>query len=42
MVYKDRLETYLLQLFTHPENSEGFSITFAFFEINMVAEQKQA
>jgi len=26
MVDQDRLETYLLQLFAHPQNSERFSI----------------
>jgi len=26
MIYRDRLETHLLQLFTHPETSEWFSI----------------
>jgi len=26
MVYQDRLETNLFQLFAHPENSEWFSI----------------
>jgi len=43
MVDKDRLETNLLQLFAHPENSEWFSIIFVIiFEVNIVAEQKQA
>jgi len=42
MVYQDRTETYLLQLFTHPESSEWFSIISGIiFEVNMVAEQKQ-
>jgi len=31
MVYKDGLETNLLQLFAHPENPEGFSVTFYYF-----------
>jgi len=43
MVYQDRLETNLLQLFPHPENSELFSIICAIiFEVNIVAAQKQA
>jgi len=44
MVYQDRLETILLlQLFVHPENSEWFSIiSLIIFEVNIVAEQKQA
>jgi len=29
VVYEDRLETNLLQLFAHPENSEWFSIIYA-------------
>jgi len=42
MVYQDRLETNLLQLFGHPENSELFSIIFVIiFEVNVVDEQKQ-
>ena len=42
MVCQDRLETNLLQLFGHPENSEWFSIISAIiFEINIVDEQKQ-
>ena len=43
MVYQDRLETNLLQLFTYPENSEQVSIISGIiFEVNIVAEQKQA
>jgi len=43
MVYEDRLETNLLQLFTYPENSEQVSIISGIiFEVNIVAEQKQA
>jgi len=43
MVYKDRIEANLLQLFAHGENSEWFSIIFVIiFEVNIVAEQKQA
>jgi len=42
MVYQDRLETNLLRLFVHPENSEWFSIIYVIvFEINIVDEQKQ-
>jgi len=38
MFYQDKLETNLLQLFAHPDNSEWFSIIFAIiFEINIVA-----
>jgi len=38
MGYKDRLETNLLQLFAHPQNSEWFSIISAIiFEVNVVA-----
>ena len=43
MVYQDRHETYLLQLFAHPEALEWFSIiSVIIFEVNFVAEQKQA
>ena len=43
VVYKHRLETHLLQLLVHPENSEWFSIIFVIiFEVNIAAEQKQA
>jgi len=43
MVYKDRLETILLQLFVHPQNSEWFSIISAIiYEVKVVAVQKQA
>jgi len=43
MVYQDRLETYLLQLFTHPDTSEWFSIVSVInFEVNHLAKQKQA
>jgi len=42
MVYQDRFETNLLQLFVQQENSECFSIISAIiFEVNIVAEQKQ-
>jgi len=41
MVYRDRLETNLLLLFRHPENSEWFSkISVIIFEVNIVDEQK--
>jgi len=41
MVYQDRIETNLLQLFAQQENSEWFSIISAtIFEANIVAEQK--
>jgi len=43
MVYQDRLETNLLQLFAHPENSEWFSAIYVIvFEVNIATEQKQA
>jgi len=44
IVYQDRIETNLLQLFAHPENLEWFSINSrTTFEVNnMVDEQKQA
>jgi len=43
MVYQIRLETNLLQLFAHPENSGWFSIiSVIIFEVNVAAEQKQA
>jgi len=42
IVYKHRLETNLLQLFRHPDNSEWFSIIYVIiFDVNMVDEQKQ-
>jgi len=42
MIYKDRLETNLLQLFAHQQNSERFSIISASTsEVNVVAAQKQ-
>jgi len=42
MVYQNRLETNLLQLFGHLENSEWFSIIpVIIFEVNIVNEQKQ-
>jgi len=43
MVYQDRIETNLLQLFVHLETSDWFSIIFGIiFEANIVAEQNQA
>jgi len=42
MVWQDRIETNLLQLFAQQENSEWFSIiSVVIFEVNIVAEQKQ-
>jgi len=42
MVYQDRLEINLLQLFGHPDNSEWFSvISVIIFEVNIVDEQKE-
>jgi len=42
MVYQDRLETNLLQLFRYSESLEWFSIIPAdTFEVNIVDEQKQ-
>jgi len=42
MVYQDRLETNLLQLFGRPENSEWFSIiSVIILEVNIVDDQKQ-
>jgi len=42
MFYQDRLvETNLLQLFAHPENSERFSIiSVIMFEVHIIDEQK--
>jgi len=43
MVYKDRLETNLLQLFAHPQISKWFSIrSTIIFEVNVIAMQNQA
>jgi len=43
MIYEDRLERNLLQLFAHTRNSEWFSIiTVIIFEINIVAEYVNA
>ena len=42
VVYQDRLETNLLQLFGHPEDSKWFSvISVIIFPVNIVDEQKQ-
>jgi len=42
IVFQDRIETNLLQLFEQQENSEWFSIiSLIIFEVNIVAEQKQ-
>jgi len=41
MVYQ--IETNLLQLFAHPDNSEGFSIiSVVIFDVSIVAIQKYA
>jgi len=41
-VYQDLVETNLLQLFAHPENSEWFSvISIAMFDVKIVAEEKR-
>jgi len=43
MVYQNRIETNLLQLFAHLETSEWFAIISGIiFEVNIVVEQKQA
>jgi len=43
MVYQDPTEASLLQLFAHPYTSDWFSIISSIiFEVNIVAEQKQA
>jgi len=43
IVYQDRIETVLLKLCAHPENSEWFSVmSVIVFEVKIVAGQKQA
>ena len=43
MIYQDRIETNLLQLFAHPQNLEWFSIiSVIIFEVNIVAEHVNA
>jgi len=43
MVYQDPFEINLLQLLAHLQPSEWFSIiSGTIFEVNLVAEQKQA
>jgi len=43
MIYQDRLETSLLQLFAHTCNSEWFStITVIIFQVNIAAEHVNA
>jgi len=43
MVYKDWLETNLLQQFAHPQNSQRLTVSSAIiFEVNIIATQKQA
>jgi len=37
MVYQNQLETNLLQLFAHSENSKWLSIISVIFEVNIVA-----
>jgi len=43
IVFQDRIETNLLQLFEQQENSEWFSIfnSLIIFEVKIAAEQKQ-
>jgi len=42
MIYQDRIETNLLQLFVQQGISEWFSIiSVIIFEVNIVVEQKQ-
>jgi len=42
MVYQNRPEANLLQLFAHPENSGWFSLYSAIiFEVSIVSAQKQ-
>jgi len=42
MVYQDRPETNLLQLFGHLENSEWFSVIFVIiFEVNIVDKRNK-
>jgi len=43
VVYQNRIETEILKLCAHPENSEWFSvISVIIFEVEIVTEQKQA
>jgi len=43
MVYQEQFETNLLQAFTHPENSEWFSIiSVIIFELTSFLKLKQA
>ena len=42
MVYQDRLETNLLQLFVNPKNTKRFSRFSVVCEASIVAEQNQA
>jgi len=43
MVYLNQVATNLLQLFAHPEISDGFSIiSVSIFEVSVIAKQKQA
>jgi len=38
MIYQNRLQTILLQLFAHSQNSEWFSMISDSFKVNIVAE----
>ena len=43
MIFQDRFETNLFQLFAHTENSEWFAIISVIsFEVNIVAEHINA
>jgi len=42
MVYQFRIETNLLQLFAHRENSDVLYDSVIIFKVNIVAKQKQA
>jgi len=43
MVYQDRLETMLLQLYAHSQHSEWVSmISVDIFGVNLLMEQKHA
>jgi len=42
MICQDLLETKLVQLFAHSENSECFTMISVTFEVNSAVEQKQA
>jgi len=43
LVYQDRLETNLWQLFAHPQTSQWFSVVSGIiFVVNVISGQKQA